>query len=143
MTKTAGVLALGGFMAAFMFTTAGAQATKSVNDGVYSAAQAEKGRAVYTETCAACHGDKLEGSGPMPPLAGADFLKNWEGKNLGELFEKTHTTMPATAPGTLTPEQAADVTAYMLSVGKYPAGSAPLGSKVEPLQAIKIEAPKK
>ena len=51
---------------------------------------------------------------PMPPLAGMDFLTNWTGKTVGDLYEKTQTTMPATAPGTLMPEQAADVLAFML-----------------------------
>ena len=57
-----------------------AQAAKSVNEGVYSEAQAKRGEAIYKEQCAACHGDNLEGSGPMPPLAGKDFLANWQGK---------------------------------------------------------------
>ena len=48
----------------------------------------------------------------MPPLAGADFLMNWQGKTLGDLYEKTQTTMPATAPGTLMPAQVADILAF-------------------------------
>jgi mono/diheme cytochrome c family protein len=121
-------------------TTAGA--ARSVNDGVYSAVQAKRGEALYKEQCATCHGDNLEGSGPMPPLAGKDFLTNWTGKSVGDLFEKTHTTMPATAPGTLTPAQAADIVAHLLAAGKYPAGTAELGSKIEELMPIKIDAPK-
>jgi mono/diheme cytochrome c family protein len=119
MNKTAIAIVLaGGVFAAALTTTVGAQATRSANEGVYTADQATKGDAVYKEQCAACHGDNLEGSGPMPPLAGKDFLSNWQGKTVGDLFEKTQTSMPATAPGTLTPEQTADVTAYMLSVSK-------------------------
>ena len=56
----------------------------------------------------------------MPPLAGMDFLANWTGKTLGDLYEKTQTTMPATAPGTLTPEQTADIVAFLLSKDNYP-----------------------
>ena len=143
MNKTAIAIVLaGGVFAAALTTTVGAQATKSVNDGVYSADQATKGEAVYKEQCAACHGDNLEGSGPMPPLAGKDFLSNWQGKTLGDLFEKTQTSMPATAPGTLTPEQTSEVTAYMLSTSKYPAGAAPLADKMDDLKMISIDAPK-
>ena len=50
--------------------------------------------------------------------------------------------MPATAPGTLTPEQAAQIMAYVLSQGKYPAGSTPLPDKMEELSKISIDAPK-
>jgi mono/diheme cytochrome c family protein len=78
----------------------------------------------------------------MPPLAGKDFLANWGGKTVGDLYEKTQTTMPATAPGTLSPEQAADVVAFLLSKDNYPTGSAALEGKVEPLSKIKIEEPK-
>ena len=77
----------------------------------------------------------------MPPLAGMDFLGNWKGKTLGDLFEKTQTTMPATAPGTLTPAQTADVLAFMLKSSKYPAGSTALEGKMEALMPIQIDAP--
>ena len=143
MNKTKFILMAGGlFMVSAAYATVAAQATKSANDGVYSADQAKRGDVLYKEQCAACHGDNLEGSGPMPALAGKDFLTNWTGKTVGDLFEKTHTTMPATAPGTLTPAQAADIVAYMLSVGKYPAGAAELDSKMEPLMLIKLDPPK-
>jgi mono/diheme cytochrome c family protein len=141
MKKTFAMLIVGGFLASLAVTVT-AQATRSVNEGVYTADQAKKGEALYKEQCAACHGDNLEGSGPMPPLAGKDFLANWTGKTVGDLYEKTQTTMPATAPGTLTPEQAADVVAFLLSKDNYPTGSAALEGKTEPLLQIKIEEPK-
>ena len=78
----------------------------------------------------------------MPALAGKDFLAGWQGKTVGDLFEKTHTTMPATAPGSLTPAQAADITAYMLAASSYKTGTTELEPKVEELQQIKIDAPK-
>ena len=145
MTKSNFILICGGFfLVSVLYTSVGAQApaAKSANDGVYTVEQAKRGEALYKEQCATCHGDNLEGSGPMPPLAGKDFLTNWKGKSVGDLFEKTHTTMPATAPGTLTPAQAADITAHMLAIGKYPAGTTELDSKVETLAQISIDEPK-
>lgn len=128
--------------ATVFYAVTGAQVpTRSVSEGVYTAEQAMRGDALYKEQCASCHGDMLEGSGPMPPLVGPDFAKNWEGKTVWELFEKTHTSMPATAPGTLTEQQTADVLAYMLSVAKYPAGATELAGTMEPLNQIKLEAP--
>jgi mono/diheme cytochrome c family protein len=141
MKNTVAAVIVGGFVASLAVAVA-AQATRSVNEGVYTADQAKKGEALYMEQCAACHGDNLEGSGPMPPLAGKDFLANWTGKTLGDLYEKTQTTMPATAPGTLSPEQTADIVAFMLSKDNYPTGAAALEGKTEPLLQIKIEEPK-
>lgn len=142
MTKTVLALILGGFIGSVAYATVQTQEPKSVNDGVYTAEQAKRGEGLYKEQCAACHGDNLEGAGPMPPLAGPDFLTNWQGKTVGDLFEKTHTSMPATAPGSLTPEQAADVTAYQLMVSKYPVGIVALDTKMETLLLIKLDPPK-
>jgi mono/diheme cytochrome c family protein len=145
MTKTNFMLMCGGFFLASAIGVTGLQAAaqaRSVNDGVYTAEQAKRGEAIYKEQCATCHGDNLEGSGPMPPLAGKDFLSNWSGKSVGDLFEKTTTTMPATAPGTLTPAQGADIVAHLLATGKYPAGAAELESKIEALMQIKLDPPK-
>ena len=143
MHKTSiAVLFAGGIFAAALTVTVGAQGTRSSNEGVYTKDQATKGEAVYKEQCAACHGDNLEGSGPMPPLAGKDFLANWGGKPVADVFDKTQTSMPATAPGSLTPEQTADVIAYLLSVGKYPAGADALPGTADDLKKISIDAPK-
>src|SRR5215208_1719316 len=143
MTKTNFILICGGlFMVSALYATVGAQApAKSVNDGVYTDVQAKRGDVLYKEQCATCHGDNLEGSGPMPALAGKDFLASWQGKTVGDLFDKTFTTMPATAPGSLTPAQAADIVSYMLASSRYMAGTGDLEPKAEALQQIKIEAP--
>jgi S-disulfanyl-L-cysteine oxidoreductase SoxD len=142
MTKRAVLAVVAAAVYASAFVAVSAQATKSVNEGVYTEAQAKRGEAIYKEQCAACHGDNLEGSGPMPPLAGKDFLTNWQGKPVADVFEKTATSMPATAPGSLSPEQTADTIAYMLSISKYPAGAAELPAKADALKTISLDAPK-
>jgi mono/diheme cytochrome c family protein len=140
MTKTTTfILGAGALILATAMVSAQA---KSVNDGVFTAEQATKGDAAYKEQCAACHGDNLEGTGPMPALAGKDFLSNWQGKTVWDLWEKTQTSMPATAPGSLSPEQTTEIVAYMLSAGKSPAGATPLDTKQETLSTITIDAPK-
>lgn len=116
-----------------------AQAGKSVGDGVYSAAQAERGAKVYAENCGFCHGDDLKGSDVIPAVTGTDFFGTWKGKTAADLFEKISTTMPATAPGTLTPEQTAETMAHMFSVAKYPAGTADLSGKMDELKQIQID----
>jgi quinoprotein glucose dehydrogenase len=145
MKQTIAILMAGAFVASVVYATDAtvrAQAAPaSVNAGVYSAAQAMRGAALYTEQCAACHGDDLAGSGPMPPLAGSDFLMAWSGRSLGDLFDKIHSTMPASAPGSLSEQQTSDIIAYILSVGKFPAGAADLAAAMAPLQQIKIETP--
>jgi mono/diheme cytochrome c family protein len=128
--------------AAVFQAAVGAQG-KSSTDGVYSDAQAKRGMTLYAEQCASCHGEDMAGVADLfPALAGEAFGKSWQGKTVGDLFDKIATTMPALDPGSLKPAQSADLTAFILSRSKYPAGSADLAASAEPLKQIKIDAPK-
>ncbi|HUA22284.1 MAG TPA: cytochrome c [Bryobacteraceae bacterium] len=120
-----------------------AQGGTSVWDGVYTAAQAARGKAGYGKSCSSCHGDALDGSGGQSPaLAGKDFMMNWTGMTLGDLFDRIQSTMPADNPGSLKPADAADILAYMLQVNMFPAGQTELASDTAALKKIKIEATK-
>ena len=111
-------------------------------DGLYTEAQAQRGATLYGEQCASCHGEDMMGIADLfPALTGDTFVTNWQGKSVGELFEKISTTMPGLDPGSLMPEQVADLVAHTLSVSKYPAGTAELASDVEALTEITIDAP--
>jgi mono/diheme cytochrome c family protein len=114
----------------------------SVTAGVYSAAQAKRGQTAYNDSCAKCHLDDLSGGATSPPLQGPEFMSNWKGKPLAALFDEIRMTMPFDSPGSLTAAQYADVLAYVLSANKFPAGEKELDKEPEPLQQIKIEAPK-
>jgi len=116
---------------------------KSVAEGIYTEEQAKKGVALYKEQCAACHGEDMAGNDIIPSLTGDTFATNWTGKSVGELYEKINLTMPALNPGSLTGDQTAEIIAAMLSANKYPAGKMALANAMEPLNAVKIDAPKK
>ena len=119
------------------------RAQVAVADGVYTEQQAARGKTLFTETCAECHGENLNGMDDfIPPLTGENFFKVWEGKSVGDLFDQISKNMPVLNPGSLKPEQAADLAAYILSVAKYPAGATDLASEFEALQHIRIDAPK-
>jgi S-disulfanyl-L-cysteine oxidoreductase SoxD len=117
-----------------------AQTGRSVWSAVYSREQASRGRALYARHCASCHGPAMEGRDESPPLAGAGFGANWEGHSLSELFERIAVTMPGDDPGTLTPQQNADILAYLLAGGKFPAGRTDLPHDADELKTILITA---
>lgn len=126
----------------FALVTAAPQAaqSKSVVDGAYTEAQATRGATTYQKECASCHGDGLDGNGFAPALAGTEFLSNWTGTTVGDLYERIRVSMPEGNPAAVQPQAKADTIAYMLKVNKYPAGQAeltPEGSK-----DIKLELPK-
>src|SRR5215208_8310541 len=106
----------------FSITGQAGQARQVTAGGSYSAAQATRGKQLYNDQCAACHGEMMEGV-VGPPLTGADFLMNWGGKPVADVLQKIHGTMPQQAPGSLTRPQATDITAYVLQFNKYPAGA--------------------
>jgi len=129
------------FVAAFLgsFSVAlQAQQARRVSDGVYTSPQATRGEAVYKERCATCHGATLGGA-QAPPLSGDDFIRVWSGP-LSDLFNKIQNTMPANDPGKLTRQQSADLVAYVLQVGKFPAGQAELGVDEAALKQITFPA---
>ena len=118
------------------------QNQRSVWDGIFSAEQAKRGQARYNEQCASCHGDTLAGGESAPPLTGAEFLSNWNGLTVGDLFDRTRSTMPQSKPGSLSREANAEILAYVLSMNQFPAGKADLPQASEVLKEIKVEASK-
>ena len=112
-----------------------AQGTRTVRDGVFSEAQAARGKAIYEKQCASCHGNALEGS-QGPPLVADAFISHWQKQPLSDLLNKIRNTMPADAPGALTPQQSADLVAHILKTGGFPAGAAELASDDAALSRI-------
>ena len=129
-----------GFMLLAMAVAVSGQAQKTVWDGVFTEEQAKRGADVYAEKCAMFHGDSLGGVESAPPLTGPAFYANWEGESLNALFERIRMSMPLDNPGSLSRAQNADVVAHMLSIGGYPAGSAPLEGQAGVLSGIKVMA---
>src|SRR5262245_56000920 len=82
-----------------------AGAGSSVTSGVYSEDQAKRGEAVATKSCTSCHGPELSGGEAGPTLVGLEFLGNWNNLTAGDLYDRVNSSMPADAPGTLTPQQ--------------------------------------
>ncbi|HME99390.1 MAG TPA: cytochrome c [Terriglobia bacterium] len=105
-----------------------ARQSRSVTDRVYSAAQSARGQQIYKAQCAGCHGDAMEGTSG-PPLAGDGFLSNWSARSLATLVDKIQKTMPFNQPGSLSRAQSIDIAAYILDIGKFPAGQNELSER--------------
>lgn len=99
--------------------------------GVYTAEQASRGKDVYAGACKSCH----------TPVShtGATFNKWWRGRQLSDLFGFISTNMPKNDPGSLAPEDVADVTAYLLKMNAMPVGPAELPPDIDSLKKFRIE----
>ena len=116
----------------------------SVWDGVYTDAQALRGKENYAGPCGKCHGYKLDGAPDdpdmfsTPPIAGAKFLRNWEGRTLAALLSYIKATMPENNPGYLSDRELVELVAYSLQMSGVPAGSEELPEDFGQLGAIVI-----
>ena len=118
----------------------GAAAKASVWDGVYTIEQADRGAPLYAERCSECHGEGLQGDDVSPPLIGSDFLWDWNGLSVGDLFERIVISMPEEDPRSMSAQQKADVLAFVLQRNEIPAGDAELASSKKDLSPIRIDA---
>jgi mono/diheme cytochrome c family protein len=97
-------------------------AARTVWDGVYSEAQATRGKAVYEAQCAFCHQSDLRGQGFAPGVVEETFATRWQDGNLGDLFTIVKATMPQDKPASLTDDEYAAIVAYLLQANRYPTG---------------------
>ena len=132
--------------------------------GAFTSAQAEAGRKSYENTCGKCHTPTLTGrkgdpgevppvsslpaymqemaSGPVPALAGTDFLNRWGSHTAAELVERinqavgafppegTNIPVPGHAPAESDPT-AVNIAAYVLQVNGAKAGTQVLTKTTE------------
>jgi quinoprotein glucose dehydrogenase len=116
--------------------------TKSIWDGVYTDEQANRGKALYSENCASCHGSELTGGEMAPPLSGGEFMAGWDGLTVGDLFERIRISMPQNAPGSLSGQQNADILSFVFNANKFPSGQTELPKEAGILKTIKFETKK-
>ena len=115
--------------------------TKTIWDGAYTKEQAERGKHLYAEVCARCHGANLIGgevAGEVAPdLKGVYFMLRWS-DTLSRLFVKIEDTMPKGDAGTVTSEETADIIAYLLQSNDAPAGTSEVPPNREQARSIVI-----
>ena len=115
---------------------------KGLPDGSGTVAQ---GKQVFSDYCAACHGEAGQG-GIKDRLVGGQgtLASNMPVKTVGSfwpyattLFDYVHRAMPYPTPGSLSPDETYAVTAYILSLN----GIVPADGKVDKESLPKIRMP--
>lgn len=106
----------------------------STQSGIYTEAQAKRGRRVYSSSCQSCHSPQSH--------TGATFAQWWRGKQLSDLFTFVLTRMPKNDPGSLYPEDVADVIAYLMKMNAMPTGSEEIYPEADSLKKFRIETKK-
>jgi len=93
--------------------------------GVYTTAQADRGRVAYGQYCARCHREDLGGT-TAPPLKGQHFLDQWREFKLEVLFNAIRTNMPPRrgGPRPVIPDASyLDIVTLLLQENGLPSGA--------------------
>jgi len=100
---------------------------------VFTAAQAEAGKAAYLDTCVTCHGESLipaagamYGKQLIPPLAWKDFLATWGPQTTGDLSRRVKVAIGGFPPKGSDEQTHLILTAYILQVSGARSGDRPL-----------------
>jgi S-disulfanyl-L-cysteine oxidoreductase SoxD len=107
-------------------------------NGVYSAAQADRGKANFEAACARCHHVELSGTDRAPALKGDNFWSHWENETVNTLFTKVRDQMPPNFGTVLEPEAKLDIVAYLLLTNGLPQGTDELKMNADVLDGIDI-----
>lgn len=118
-----------------------AQSTsQSIWDGVYTSAQADRGKTVYSNACSRCHAETLDGADEVPPVKGPHFMTNWDGQTIADLVQRIRNTMPLDDPGSLSGASTTDLVAYLLQQNGAPPGNSELSSDPAVQAGVRITA---
>jgi S-disulfanyl-L-cysteine oxidoreductase SoxD len=122
-------LAAAGCFVAAVTTALRAQAPAAeprIFQGIYTEAQAARGKETFSTNCLRCHGVDLNGT-TAPALKGDRFYTSWGGEPVDRLFLKIRDTMPPSFGTALLDDKTKlDIVAYILKSNDYPAGASEL-----------------
>ena len=106
-----------------LVTAQATQAPRTVWDGVYTDAQAERATVVFSQSCSRCHTLASEGN---KPLTGTAFWEGYAQKSVGDLLTFVSTNMPNGSGGSLAADTYNDLVALILKSNGFPAGKTEL-----------------
>ena len=119
------------FLATVLLGSAQEEEFRSVQSGVYTEAQADRGLKVFEGTCIACHqADEFSDGG---------YIDGWSGQTASAMVEHIRDTMPQDSPGSLKRADYVDVATYLFRLNGLPAGDTEMDS--ESAKKIRIEGP--
>ena len=77
-----------------------------------------------------------------PGLVGGEFVWNWNGLSVGDLFERLRVSMPQGEPNSVSRQEKADILAFLLQANDFPVGDTELANRIGMLAGINFLAQK-
>mgnify|MGYP001162130181 CR=1 FL=1 len=103
---------------------------KTSADGIFTAAQADRGDALFGQHCARCHS--------IQEFTGTSFNTVWADTPASSLYLRIANTMPMDQPGSLGTEQTTALLAHILDSNGMPSGDKPLTGDLSWLTGIQM-----
>lgn len=96
----------------------------------FSAEQADRGRDMFRATCTECHYSS--------EFSDSQFKFKWSRRTAGSLYQLIQTSMPETAPGSLSEEESVDLVSYILRMNGFEPGDGELAADRAVLDEISL-----
>ena len=109
------------------------QVRETSMDGIYTLAQAERGKGLFTSLCERCHS--------VQEFSGRSFDSIWAGVPAAALYARIANTMPFDQPGSLGIPQVTALMAHIFNENDMPAGDKPLEGDIDWLMSVSLARP--
>lgn len=105
-------------------------ATVAAAEATFTEVQADRGRDLFRAQCTECHYSS--------EFSDSQFQFKWSRRSAGNLYQLIQSSMPETAPGSLTPEETVDLVSYILQMNGFDPGASELAADRAILDAISL-----
>lgn len=122
---------MGSLLLTTLLAVAQEEGQRSVQSGVFTAAQAERGARAFEASCQECHQPEEFSDG--------GYMDGWSGQTANDLVEQVRSTMPQDNPGSLKRKDYVDIAAYFFQLNALPTGESEMDA--ENAKTILIEGP--
>jgi cytochrome c5 len=109
--------------------------------GVYTQAEADRGKQTSARLCSRCHGTDLKGKSTAPGLTGAKFFDRWNDLRLVDVIAYIQGAMPREHEFFVSADATREIVGFMLQQSGIPPGTEPISRDVKVLNEILITRP--
>ena len=104
----------------------------SAGGSTFSDEQADRGRDIFRAACTECHYSS--------EFSDSQFKFKWSRRSAGNLYQLIQTSMPETAPGSLSDDETVDIVSYIMRMNGFEPGSGELSSDRAVLDGISLSS---
>ena len=121
------------FLPLLLLMSCAEQVPETSMDGIYTAAQAQRGAGLFESLCARCHS--------VQEFSGRAFDSIWAGVPAAALYTRIANTMPLDQPGSLGIAQVTSLMAHIFDANGMPAGDTALEGDMDFMMSITLARP--